>query len=209
MILNKNVLLSDNNLDVYALNSSEEINPLAISDKQTQVSEDCSGSFLAVLSEATVDMNGDGESENLFVTAKTDTLQTQGYNVVRTNFEQKNIPMEVVLANNTDITIYVNGEVLKNKTVNITSSRGLDKNYTTDENGQILGLKMKDVRSGINISYEDENNNYYISSYIVESRVLFTALHFEAMIPLLYCILISAVVIAIICILRKYKFDLA
>ena len=63
-----------------------------------------------------------------------------------TVFESKDIPLEVALSNKNNITIYVNGSILKNQNVNIKSARGLNKNYKTDSNGMISNLKIRDLR---------------------------------------------------------------
>ena len=82
----------------------------------------------------------------------------QGFNYVRTVFESKDIPLEVALSNKNNITIYVNGSILKNQNVNIKSARGLNKNYKTDSNGMISNLKIRDLRQGITVTYNAGNN---------------------------------------------------
>ncbi|MGN1032007.1 MAG: hypothetical protein ACI4PU_00975 [Intestinibacter sp.] len=207
--INKNILLSSENLNLYTLNNKEEQESIKISENSQKLSEDFTGSFLATLPVKQIDIDSDGRNENVLLTAKTDTLLTQGFNMVRTNFSNENIPIEVVLSNKKDISIYLNGVLLANQNVRIKSARGLDEVYKTDANGTISSLKIKDIRSGITVSYEDDNGKYYICSYIVESNKLFTPLYFEAMKPFLYCCLLSAVGIIAICIIRKYTYKYA
>lgn len=209
MSLNKNVLMSSEGMKVYTVNNKEEIEAMDVSNKEKRLNENYTGTFLALLPEQRVDLDGDGNKEKVLLSAKTDTILTQGFNYCRTVFESKDIPLEVALSDKNNITIYANGRVLKNKTVNIKSARGLDENYKTDSNGMILNLKIKDLRQGITVSYKAGNNQTYICSYIVESNKLFTPLYFEAQKPMLYCCLLSAVGIAVICIVRKYKYAYA
>lgn len=209
MSLNKNVLLLSEKIKMYTVNTKEEVETMTVSNKSKQLREDYTGTFLALLPEQRVDLDGDGKREKVLLTAKTDTILTQGFNECRTVFESEEIPLEVALSNKTDITIYVNGTLLKNQNVDIKSARGLDKTYKTNSDGMILNLKIKDLRQGITVSYKAGNNQTYVCSYIVESSKLFTPLYFEAQKPMLYCCILSAIGIAIICTVRKYRYNYA
>lgn len=209
MSLNKNVLVSSQGIKMYTVNNKEEVETMTISNKKEKLSEDYTGTFLALLPEQRVDLDGDGNKEKVLLTAKTDTVLTQGFNECRTVFESEEIPLEIALSNKTDITIYENGNILKNQNVNIKSARGLEKTYKTDSNGMILNLKINDLRKGITVSYKAGDNTTYICSYIVESSKLFTPLYFEAQKPMLYCCILSAIGIAVICMVRKYRYNYA
>nr|WP_295675663.1 hypothetical protein [uncultured Intestinibacter sp.] len=124
-----------------------------------------------------------------------------------TVFESKDIPLEVALSNKNNITIYVNGSILKNQNVNIKSARGLNKNYKTDSNGMISNLKIRDLRQGITVTYNAGNNQTYVCSYIVESNKLFTPFYFEAQKPMLYCCLLSAVLMKDVYVAKYPQFN--
>lgn len=209
MSLNKSILMTSEGITLYTVNSKEEVETITVSNQEKKLSENYTGTFLALLPEQSIDLDEDGNKEKVLLTAKTDTVLTQGFNECRTVFGDEEIPLEVALSNKTDITVYVNGSILKNQNVNIKSARGLDKTYKTDSNGMILNLKIKDLREGITVSYKVGDNTTYICSYIVESSKLFTPLYFEAQKPMLYCCILSAIGIAVICMVRKYRYNYA
>lgn len=207
--LNKNVLLSSAGMKVYTVNNKTEVENLNVSDKQQQLSERFTGTFLAQMPEQKIDLDADGTKESVLLTAKTDTVLTQGFNYCRTVFESEDIPLEVALSDKNNITIYVDGKILKNQNVNIKSARGLDETYKTDSQGMINNLKIKDLRQGITVSYKTSDSKTYVCSYIVESYKLFTPLYFEAQKPMIYCCILSAISIAVICMIRRFRYSYA
>ena len=163
---------------------------------------DFSGSFAAV-QRVTEDTDGDGAEENVTRAAKTDMEYTQGYHATANVFGSEEIPLEVVYKDRERFTVYYQRNPLANAEITVTLADGTEKAFTTDENGDLTGLNLNDVRNGLTFTYQPDAQNTYPMHYQVEADTIFTTRWLSAMLPFGLIILISAVCITLDVLLRK------
>lgn len=134
--------------------------------------------------------------------AKTDMEYTQGYSAKANVFLSEEIPFEVSYVDREKFTVYFESKPLANSEVTVTLADGTEKQLTTDENGDITGLDLNEVRNGLSFTYKTDNHTYTIN-YQVEADTIFTTRWLSAMLPFGIIILISAACIALDVFLRK------
>ena len=134
--------------------------------------------------------------------AKTDMEYTQGYSASANVFLSKEIPFEVAYVNREKFTVFLESKPLTSADITVTLSDGSEKTYTADENGNLAGLDLNDVRNGLSFTYITDNQTYIIN-YQVEADTIFTTRWLSAMLPFGIIILISAVCITLDVFLRK------
>ena len=164
---------------------------------------DFSGSFAAVQTGIREDTDGDGVKEDITGAAKTDMEYTQGYDATANAFLSEDIPLEVVYKDRESFTVYYLAKPLKNAEVTVTLADGTEKVFTTDENGDLTGLNLNDVRNGLTFTYRPNALTTFSMHYQVEADTIFTARWLSAMLPFGIIILISAVCISLDVLLRK------
>lgn len=201
--LNVNMLCDSSQIKIYALSKDEQVSEVEVSKPVISLKDTYSGSFATVMPSFEADLNNDGNKEKINLYAKADTIFTQGFVPVRTNFTDKQVPMEINNFGRGNIEISYGQKPLADKEVRLFSIRGLNKSVKTDENGILKVKDVRDLREGIIIVYVAEDNSHNIASYTVESSTLFTNYHYIALKPLIIVLAISGVLIAIIIALRK------
>ena len=127
---------------------------------------------------------------------------TQGYSAKANVFLSEEIPFEVSYVDREKFTVYFESKPLANSEVTVTLADGTEKQLTTDENGDITGLDLNEVRNGLSFTYKTDNHTYTIN-YQVEADTIFTTRWLSAMLPFGIIILISAACIALDVFLRK------
>lgn len=174
---------------VYALTTD---GTAVVSDTYTEsFPSDFLGSFAAVQSDG-----------NVTQIAKTDMEYTQGYSASANLFLSEEVPFEVAYVDRDHFTVYFESKPLANTDITVTLADGTEKTFTTDENGDLTGLDLNDVRNGLRFTY-NANNQTYILNYQVEADTIFTTRWLSAMLPFGIIILISVVCIALDVLLRK------
>lgn len=201
--LNVNMLCDSDQVKLYALTNEEKISAIPVSKSAMALKATYSGSLAAVLPSFYADLNNDGTKEKINLYSKADTIYTQGWVPVRTNFSDSQIPMEIHKIGYDTVEVLYNQKPLENKEVKLYSNRGLNKSLKTDAAGTLKIKDVRDLREGIIVVYQEENNVYNIASYTVESNKLFTKYHYKALIPLAKVLVISVVVILLISALRR------
>jgi hypothetical protein len=199
--LNVNMLCNSSQMKLYALTKEEQISPISISKSAIALKDTYSGSVAAVLPSFEADLNNDGIMDTVNLYAKADTIFTQGFVPVRTNFTDIQIPMEIHNLGRGNIEVLYNQKPLLNKELQVFSNRGLNKVIKTDAQGVLKLNDIRDLREGTIVVYT-ENNVYHIASYTVESSALFSKNHYKSLIPLIKVLCISAVIIIILTVLR-------
>ena len=129
----------------------------------------------------------DPVTENVTRVAKTDMEYTQGYDSTANSFLSDEIPFEVVYKDRESFAVYYNSQPLKNTDITVTLSDGAQKTFTTDENGEITGLNLNDVRSSLSFTYYPDTMNTYSINYQVEADTIFTTRWLSAMLPFGKC----------------------
>ena len=189
------------NTKVYALTSG---GTAVVENSYTECfPSDFSGSLAAVQTGIKEDTNGDGVTEIVTRVAKTDMEYTQGYDATANKFLSDEIPLEVVYQDREKFTVYYQTKPLADAEITVTLADGTEKTFITDENGEITGLNLNDVRNGLTFSYRPDTTTTYSSHYQVEADTIFTARWFSAMLPFGIILLISVVCIALDVLLRK------
>lgn len=139
---------------------------------------------------------------NVTKIAKTDMEYTQGYSASANLFLSEEVPFEVAYVDRDHFTVYFESKPLADTDITVTLADGTEKVLSTDENGDLTGLDLNDVRNGLSFTYQT-NNQTYILNYQVEADTIFTTRWLSAMMPFGIIILISAVCIALDVLLRK------
>ncbi|RDU25000.1 hypothetical protein [Anaerosacchariphilus polymeriproducens] len=169
--------------------------------KTLEFSSIMSGSFLVLADNLKLDINGDGNYENIFLCAKTDTNETQGKPNFSTKFKKSNIPIEIIVKNKTSIFVLVYGKPYTGP-LSVKSRRGLNKEFSV-KSGNISFIDVRDLREGIVVTCKDSQNCVLIGSYIQEKHTLFTLQHAKVMIPFFFIIISVAINVSLICIFRR------
>lgn len=203
IMLKVNMLCDSSQIKLYALLKDEKTSSMEVKKSVITLNDTYSGSFAAVLPTFEADLDNDGRKEKVNLFAKTDTIFTQGFVPVRTNFTDIQVPMEINNLGRGNVQISYGQKPLSDKEVRLFSSRGLSKNIITDKNGTFKIKDIRDLREGIFVVYVAQDNSYNIASYTVESSKLFTKYHYNALKPLIIVLAISCVLIVIIIALRK------
>ena len=83
--------------------------------------------------------------------AKTDMEYTQGYSASANLFLSDEIPFEVAYVDREKFTVYFDSKPLTDTDITVTLPDGTEKVLSTDENGDITGLDLNDVRNGLSL----------------------------------------------------------
>ncbi|MGD8401090.1 MAG: hypothetical protein PVH64_09175 [Bacillota bacterium] len=207
--LHYNVLLGNQPFSLYALTKQEAIVMVPPQQSRTayRLDKDYSGTFAAVIPPIQVDLNNDGKSEKLQLSAKVDTLFAQPHIPIRTVFGESWIPFEVCFKGNQAILLLFNNKPLCYQTVRLVSRRGYgcgsDRTVTTDGAGMLQVADVRDLRTGISISYQDGDQTHYIASYRLEANSIFTKRYQRALLPLVKVLLWAVGLIGLIIIGRR------
>jgi hypothetical protein len=202
--LNYNALLGAQPFSLYALTKQEAIVAVPLQQSRTaeRLDKDYSGSIVAVMPPVQLAPGQDDRAEKMQLSAKIDTLFTQGRIPVRTAFADPRIPFEVCfkgyqgnqmldvcLKGKPAIQLLFNTKPLCNRTVRLVSRRGhgsgVDQRLTTDASGKLYIKDVRDLRSGISIIYRAADQIMYITNYRLEANSLFTKRYLKALAPLL------------------------
>lgn len=185
---------------IYSLSVKDELYEITTNELDKRLDSLYKGTFLASSNEFKADIDGSGVKE-IFVNAKMDTLLVQGFVPTNTFFKLNGKGLEVVRQNDHQLNLYYNNNLLKNKNVLMVYTNGVEENYTIGDDGLINIPDVRDIRNGLTFVYKNEDNSYYISNYMLESRQLFNSEHFNNMKPLIIAIMVSYGIIFIFIIL--------
>ena len=188
------------NTTVYALTTG------GIKTVESNYTESLPSDFLGSFAAVQVDSSnedGDDITEKVYHIAKTDMEYTQGYTTSANLFLSDEIPFEVAYVDRDHFTLYLEGDPLQNAEITVTLSDGTQKNFMTDENGNISDLNLNEVRNGLTFTYVPNEHTTYNLHYQVEADTIFTVRWLSAMLPFGIIILISIICIALDVLLRK------
>ncbi|MCD7717670.1 MAG: 4Fe-4S binding protein [Lachnospiraceae bacterium] len=168
------------------------------------LTEDYTGSFLAVSKMQYGDYNGDGQRDRLHLAARTDMEILLGNNADGETYSADAFALDVVLNRRREVQIYYNDAPLADTMVRVTAADGSVTDQITDENGVLTALGAKDAWKGITVAYSENNIDFYILSYKAEQTTLFTLRHLSALIPLLWILAVSVIGILLCMAARRY-----
>ena len=198
--LNMNMLIDESEVGIYALTSDgyETVSATEMATKDKYI-----GSFVAYAPSTSIDINNDGTNDFVYMYAKTDTINTQGHAGGDMKFSNEKIPFEIVFKGNDTIVLYYNAVPLANTQVIVNSCKQQGSIVTTDENGVLDDVSLKEIKAGINVSYKTSDGKYYLMSYQPEIDSLFDNRHESAMKPIVVVVLISICIILVTMIIRN------
>ncbi len=141
-----------------------------------------SGSMMVIAKKENWDIDGDGEKDSVFVSAKTDTNETQGWSAYSRVIQREDVPFEVVMSDKTQLTLLKEGAPY-NGVVKMESARGT-KRIIEVKDGLIPFVDLRDLRKGIVVTAKQDEGGYLIGSYICEYHTVFTKAHLVSALPL-------------------------
>jgi hypothetical protein len=199
--LNYNFFLNSKPLVLYALSKQATISEIQSRDGKRAyggLSEDYSGSLVAVAESFKVDLDQDGVMEKVRLAAKLDTLFAQGFEPVRTDFSDSRIPLEIVFVRNNQLKVLFMGKPLVNQALRLILQRAPERPITTDASGSFTVNDLRCLAQGISVMFLSQEHVCYIASYTRESYSLFTPGYRIAMEPLVQVVIFAAVAILLL-----------
>lgn len=159
------------------------------------------GSFAAVYPKQSFDIDGDGKNENVFYSIKTDLREVQSSSGMTPLFRDGKIVMEIGMDSFERLFVYFQSRPLQEREVTVCLADGSSYQAVTDELGYIDSPSLNQIRAGIEIRYEPNGLNTYISRYVPEKYSVFS----RAIVPLLILLLLAAGTIGF-CVLLRHVF---
>lgn len=161
-----------------------------------------SGTYFAMAEKTVLDLDGNGEMETIYATAKTDANETQGYAHFSRVLGSEEIPIELVMSSNEGLTVLQYGVPYVGK-LKLVSKRGLNKEIECT--GEEIPVDLRDLRSGLLVKIENEKQEVFLGSYLAQEHTIFTKEHFKVMQNIFLLVVLAAVGISAICWIRKTK----
>jgi len=188
------------NVKIYAMTSDDIVS--VTENDMKPINSDFIGYFEAVLPVYESDINNDGTPEKIHDFARVD-IGFHTFGLEPREFNIKEIPFELAFAERKYIQVFYENQLLKNTSVTVYSKNGKTNTYQTDKNGWIRNFPIGDMRSGFTVSYSPDEKNIYRMNYVIEDYNYFDSHFWEAHIPLLIIIGLSATGIIIFQFIRK------
>lgn len=167
------------------------------------IREDLIGFFIAALPGRQIDADGDGLAETVYDLARAD-LGPATYELAAREFNLPEIPFEVAFAERNVLRVSFEGRPLANMRVSVTEPGGAQTEYSTDESGFIVGLPIRSIREGVTVSFAPDEDTLYRMYYVLEDYAYFTPHFWEAHAPLLVVLVLTALLIALVCLIRAF-----
>ena len=163
------------------------------------VDETFLGSFAAVYPKQNWDVDGDGATEAVFYTVKTDLRSIQSNSSATPLFRDKNIPLEVGLDGARQLFVYFQTKVLAEREVTIHFNNGSSMKAMTDAFGYINGISVHQIRDGVTIEYAPNAITTYYCRYQPET----TSVMSSAIYPFLVLAALVVVGVVLCSVIRK------
>ncbi len=192
--------ISEESLTVYALTQTGEIS--VTYGTENPITEDSLGHFIAALPVAEMDLDGDGETEQVYDYARAD-FGSNSFNPAPQSFLSGEIPFELVFTERKYIMVYYGNEILTDAEITVTSYNGETNTYRTDENGWIDGLSIRDIREGFTASYSPDEKTVYRMQYALEDYSYFSVHFWKAQLPLLLVFALAGIGIVAVHLIRN------
>jgi ferredoxin len=156
------------------------------------------GSFAAVMPMRQFDVDGDGKVKNVYLSAKTDIRAIQSNASGTPMFRDALLNLEVGLYGTRELIVYYGTRPLKERPVTIHLANGETPEYTTDGEGIVKGLSVKEIRNGVTVQYTPNAKNTYLMRYTPETASVISA----AIRPIINLTVLTAAGIALCVFLR-------
>ncbi len=188
----------------FFVRTADGVREMSLEDMR-EFPADSLGNLIAALPVQSVDVDGDGEAESVYDSARAD-FGANAFNPVPQRFDSERIPFELIFAERNRIEVRFQNELLEDAELYITMHDGEHDVFHTDENGWIDGLAQRDIRYGFTASYSPDGETVYRMYYALEDYPFFSWHTFEAHFPLFVVIVLSFVVIFAIEVIRRIMF---
>lgn len=192
--------IREENMTVYALTQTGEMS--VTNGNENPIRQDSLGHFIAALPMTDVDIDGDGEAEKVYDYARAD-LGLNAFNPAPQRFLAEEIPFELVFTERKYIMVYYGNEILKDAEIFVTSYKGEQKRYQTDEHGWIQGLPNRDIREGFTAVYSPDGEVVYRMHYALEDYPYFSVHFWKAHLPLVVIFALAGIGIAAVYLIRN------
>ncbi len=164
--------------------------------------EGCSA-FFAVLDER----SADGMTIHEYAKAVTDA--GSGHYAKPNAFDMETVPFEVVMnakeiTKEEDITVWLNGEPLRNEEVMLRTVKG-ERKVSTDKNGTIKFSSLKEIPGGLTVTYSDGSDKYIFFLIAQHSERSWYGFR-KGIVPVLLLLAVSIAGIAAVLIIRRFLF---
>lgn len=198
MILNCHKLMMEIPETIQYLDTDGAVH--TVSSENMIFDDTMSGTYFAMAEPVELDFNGDGQSDTIYMTAKTDANETQGFAEYSRVLGEKTIPIELIMNGKTGLLVLQNGEPYTG-TLQMTSTRGL--NMEVECTGEEIPVDVRDLRSGLLVKIENEKNEIYLGSYIAQEHTIFTLAHAKVMTNIALMAALTAIGIFAVCVSRR------
>lgn len=188
----------------FFMRTADGVMELSQEDMQ-EFPADSLGNLIAVLPVQSADVDGDGEAESIYDSARAD-FGANAFNPVPQRFDSDQIPFELIFAKRNRIEVRFQNEPLTDAELYITIHDGERDVFRTDENGWIDGLAQRDIRYGFTASYSPDRETVYRMYYALEDYPFFSWHTLEAHFPLFVVIGLSFVLILLVETVRRRMF---
>lgn len=166
---------------------------------------DALGNLVASLPVQHLDLDGDGEKENVYDFARAD-FGNHAFEPVPQRFDSDEIPFELVFAERNQIEVRFENRQLIEAEISIVNHNGQNIALKTDENGWIEGLSQRDIRYGFTAIYQPDEETVYRMYYALEDYPFFSWHTLEAHLPLLLVLGLAFLLIFLIEMTRRSMF---
>lgn len=170
--------------------------------EENPIHEDFMGYLIAVMDKRQEDMDGDGNMETVYDSARAD-FGPHAYAAVPRGFHSEHIPFELCFEERKKIQVFYNGKLVAGHHVFVTTADFNNKKFETDSDGYIKKLPVKYIRDGLTVSFEPEPGIYYRMYYALEDYDYFTTHFWKAQIPLVLIMVLTAVGIFLVYFIRE------
>lgn len=140
-------------------------------ENRNQLDEVFLGTFAAVCPKQSIDIDDDGQNENVFFFVKTDIRSIQPNSGTTPLLRDKKIGMEIGMDSFERLFVYYQMKPLSEREVTVHLADGSSFTCTTDADGYIpKKLTVKQIRAGVTVEYAPNGLNCYVARYVPETN---------------------------------------
>lgn len=140
-------------------------------ENRNQLDEVFLGTFAAVCPKQSIDIDDDGQNENVFFFVKTDIRAIQPNSGTTPLLRDKKIGMEIGMDSFERLFVYYQMKPLSEREVTVHLADGSSFTCTTDADGYIpKTLTVKQIRAGVTVEYAPNGLNCYVARYVPETN---------------------------------------
>lgn len=190
---------------LYAVDADGAASALTLADGEYLPAE--YNISLAAVTESVQTVNG--QTVTVHETAKADTAETEGYYAEESLYGQEVLPFEVYrhikeILHDYDTIVRYQGKPLSDTALQCTYRDGRTEQVMTDAQGRLHGIRNRQIRSGVTLTYAD-GADLYRFTFVLEDYPIFTGAHFLIMQPVFRIFGAAALLIVLIVVIMRLK----